>query len=66
VTSLFGRNPIAMIVIGAALVAVGLAFHALLLPWIGGALFVVGGVKTLALLHRRGPADSNGDGRSLR
>jgi hypothetical protein len=65
VTSLFGRNPVAMAVVGAALLVAGLVVHALFLPWIGGALLVVGGVKTAARVHRRGPADGGDDG-SLR
>ena len=65
-TSLFGRNPVAMAVIGAALLAIGLALHSLLLPWIGGALLVVAGVKTAARVRRRGPGGGRDEGRSLR
>jgi membrane protein implicated in regulation of membrane protease activity len=66
VTSLFGRNPIAIAVIGAALLLIGLTTHSVFMPWIGGALLAVGAVKTAIWLQKRGPADSNGDGRSLR
>ena len=65
-TSLFGRNPVAMAVIGAALLIAGLALHSLLIPWIGGALVVVGAVKTAARLHERGPVGGKDDDRSLR
>ncbi len=44
-TTLFGRNPVVTAVIGAALLAIGLAVHAPLLPWVGGALIVVGIVR---------------------
>jgi membrane protein implicated in regulation of membrane protease activity len=44
-TTLLGRNPVVTAVVGAALVAIGLAGHALLLPWVGGALIVVGVVR---------------------
>jgi membrane protein implicated in regulation of membrane protease activity len=63
VTSLFGRNPIAMAVIGAALLVIGLTTHSLFMPWIGGALLAVGAVKTATRLQKRGPADSEGEGR---
>jgi len=66
VTSLFGRNPIAMAVIGAALLAIGLAMHSLLMPWIGGALLVLGGVKTAAYGLKRGPGGGKDEGRSSR
>jgi hypothetical protein len=66
VTSLFGRNPVATAVIGAALLAVGLTMHSLLMPWIGGALLVVGGVKVAARGLKRGPDGGNDEGRSLR
>jgi membrane protein implicated in regulation of membrane protease activity len=45
VITLFGRNPVVTTVVGAALLAIGLVVHALLLPWVGGALIVVGIVR---------------------
>ena len=45
VTTLFGRNPVVTAVAVAALLAIGLVVHALLLPWVGGALIVAGIVR---------------------
>ena len=53
-TTLLGRNPVVTAVIGAALLAIGLAVHALLLPWVGGALIVVGVVRLATGQGRRG------------
>jgi hypothetical protein len=53
-TSLFGRNPVAMAILGVVMLAGGLAMHSRFLPWIGGVLLVVGGVKTAAGAGRRG------------
>jgi threonine/homoserine/homoserine lactone efflux protein len=53
---LFGRNPVAVAIIGAMLLIAGLASHATILPWIGGALLAVGGVKTVLGRRSRGPA----------
>jgi membrane protein implicated in regulation of membrane protease activity len=36
-----------VVIAGIALLAGGLALHTTFLPWVGGALIVVGGVKTL-------------------
>jgi membrane protein implicated in regulation of membrane protease activity len=55
-TTLFGRNPALMAVIGAVLLIAGLAIHAVLMPWIGGALLVIGGVKAALGRRLRGPA----------
>ena len=65
-TSIFGRNPVAMAVIGAALLVIGLTTHSHFMPWIGGALLVVGGVKTATRLHKRESAHGQDDGGSLR
>ena len=65
-TSLFGRNPVAIAVIGAALLAVGLAAHSLLMPWIGGALLVVGGAKAVTRLQKRSLDRGKSDDGSLR
>ena len=55
-TTLFGRNPALMAVIGAVLLITGLVIHAVLMPWIGGALLVIGGIKAVAGRRRPGPA----------
>jgi hypothetical protein len=55
-----------MAVIGAALLAIGLTMHSLLMPWIGGALLVVGSVKAAAHGLKRGQDGGQDDGRSLR
>lgn len=60
-TSLFGRNPVAMAVLGVVLLAGGLAMHARFLPWIGGVLLVVGGIKAAVGAGRRGPAGGGAD-----
>jgi membrane protein implicated in regulation of membrane protease activity len=54
VTSLFGRNPVAVAVIGAILLGAGLVIHARLLPWVGGGLVAVGGLRALIGLAQRG------------
>jgi hypothetical protein len=54
VTSLFGRNPVAVAVIGAILLGAGLMIHARLLPWVGGGLVAVGGIRALIGLAQRG------------
>jgi membrane protein implicated in regulation of membrane protease activity len=66
VTSLFGRNPVAMAVVGAALLAIGLATHSHFMPWIGSVLLAVGGVKTAIGWRNRGPGDGKGEDRSVR
>ena len=53
-TSLFGRNPVAVAVIGAVLLGVGLVIHARLLPWVGGGLVAAGGIRALIGLAHRG------------
>ena len=58
---LFGRNPVVVAVAGAALLVIGLTTHSHFMPWIGGALLAVGGIKTVARMRRRGPADGNSD-----
>lgn len=56
VTSLFGRNPVLMAIVGIALLAGGLAMHARYLPWIGGFLLIFGGAKAV-LQHKQGSGD---------
>jgi membrane protein implicated in regulation of membrane protease activity len=63
-TSLFGRNPAAIAVVGVLLLIAGLAIHAAILPWIGGALLVIGGVKAAAGRRWRGPARDKDQDRS--
>jgi threonine/homoserine/homoserine lactone efflux protein len=53
---LFGRNPVAIAIVGAVLLIAGLAIHATILPWIGGALLAIGGVQTALRRRSRGPA----------
>ena len=65
-TSLFGRNPVAMAVVGAALLVIGFATHSHFMPWIGGALLLVGGGKAVIGLRKRGPGDGKGEDRSVR
>ena len=55
-TTLFGRNPALMAVIGAVLLIAGLVIHAVLMPWIGGALLVIGGIKAVASRRPHAPA----------
>jgi hypothetical protein len=55
-TTLFGRNPALMAVIGAVLLIAGLVIHAVLMPWIGGALLIIGGIKAVAGRRRPAPA----------
>jgi hypothetical protein len=50
---LFGGNPLITALIGMTLLVIGLAGHSPLMPWIGGALIVVGGLKTMAGRGRR-------------
>jgi hypothetical protein len=66
VTSLFGRNPVAIAVIGVALLVIGLTTHSLVLPWIGGVLIAVGGVRIALGLQKRGPADDRYEDRPVR
>jgi membrane protein implicated in regulation of membrane protease activity len=54
---LFGRNPVIVFIAGIVLLAGGLALHTTFLPWIGGALIVVGGVKTV-LQRKQGSGSS--------
>lgn len=62
-TTLFGRNPALMAVIGAVLLIAGLVIHAVLMPWIGGALLVIGGIKAVAGRRRPTPTrDRDQDG----
>jgi hypothetical protein len=62
-TTLFGRNPALMAVIGAVLLIAGLVIHAVLMPWIGGALLVIGGIKAVAGRRHHAPArDRDQDG----
>jgi len=63
-TTLFGRNPALMAVIGAVLLIAGLVIHAVLMPWIGGALLVIGGIKAVAGRRRSGPARDRDQDRS--
>lgn len=65
-TSFFGRNPVAMAVIGVALLVIGLAIHSPFMPWIGGVLLAVGGGRIAIGLQRHGPADGNGEDRPAR
>ena len=44
---LFGGNPVVVFIAGIVLIAGGLALHATILPWIGGALLIVGAVKMM-------------------
>ncbi|HEU5416836.1 MAG TPA: hypothetical protein VFV41_04015 [Streptosporangiaceae bacterium] len=55
--SLFGRNPVVTFIVGIALLVGGLALHSKFLPWIGGALLVIGGAKTV-LQHKQGRSGS--------
>jgi len=57
VIMLFGRNPVVVFIAGIALLVGGLALHATFLPWIGGALLLIGGTKT-ALQHKQGRSGS--------
>jgi hypothetical protein len=66
VTSLFGRNPVAIAVIGVALLVIGLTTHSLVLPWIGGVLIAVGGCRIALGLQKRGPADDRYEDRPVR
>jgi len=63
-TTLFGRNPALMAVIGAVLLIAGLVIHAVLMPWIGGALLVIGGIKAVAGRRQPGPARDRDQDRS--
>jgi hypothetical protein len=66
VTSLFGRNPVAIAVVGVALLVIGLTTHSLVMPWIGGVLVAVGGGRTVLGLQKRGPADGRDEDRPAR
>jgi hypothetical protein len=66
VTTLFGRNPVVMAILGAALIVAGLAAHARILPFIGGFLLIAGGVRAVLRLLKGSPIGGKGDGWSLR
>jgi hypothetical protein len=65
-TSLFGRNPLITALIGVTLIVIGLAGHAPLMPWIGGGLVVVGGVRAAIGSHNRDSAGGGSAGRHPR